>query len=265
MADNSTLSLHAGLCYTMRGSVMDYKGFLQSTIKRGTKFVHSLTNLTYPWMGDLPTKQRRYRGKKVVQQSPFTVLDELNKLIPPEKEDGGAYLIEELTLMMEAHAFLTKASQLYNLRRLRIDNPSPEPNPTPSKDWSRLTSSIDPDGLKNLLFQKLEDEQLYLREELTLAMLAHELSVEPHQLTRFLNHYLHTSFHSLINAYRINAAKHRLIHHEPNETILDIAFDVGFNSKASFNRAFKKETSMTPTQYQESIKGVSKYHRERFD
>lgn len=244
---------------------MDYKGFLQSTFKRGTKFVHSLTNLKNPWMEDLHTKQRRYWGKKVVQQSPFTILDELNKLIPPEKEDGGAYLIEELTLTMEAHAFLTKASQLYNLHRQRIDDPSPEPNPTPSKDWSRLTSSIDPDGLKNLLFQKLEDEQLYLREELTLAMLAHELSVEPHQLTRFLNHYLHTSFHSLINAYRINAAKYRLIHHEPDETILDIAFDVGFNSKASFNRAFKKETGMTPTQYQESIKGVSKYDQERFD
>ena len=53
-----------------------------------------------------------------------------------------------------------------------------------------------------------------------------------------------------INSYRIKEAK-RLLKNRLNEksTILEILFEVGFNSKAAFNKAFKKKTGLTPSEY----------------
>jgi AraC-like DNA-binding protein len=59
---------------------------------------------------------------------------------------------------------------------------------------------------------------------------------------------LDTTFHNLVNSYRVNNAATRLISY-PESSILDIAFASGFNSKASFNRLFKKTTGSTPKQY----------------
>jgi AraC-like DNA-binding protein len=60
----------------------------------------------------------------------------------------------------------------------------------------------------------------------------------------------------LINSYRVNEAKALLIN-EPQDTILDIAYAAGFNSKASFNRIFKKVTGMTPSEYRLKMRGSS--------
>jgi len=56
------------------------------------------------------------------------------------------------------------------------------------------------------------------------------------------------SFPDFINSFRIEEAKKKLI--EPNPaTIFAISLDVGFNSKAAFYTAFKKNTQMTPTEF----------------
>ena len=53
-----------------------------------------------------------------------------------------------------------------------------------------------------------------------------------------------------INNYRLNEAMDMLKNNENIETtILNIAYEVGFNSKSSFNSHFKTFTGMTPTQY----------------
>jgi transcriptional regulator GlxA family with amidase domain len=111
-----------------------------------------------------------------------------------------------------------------------------------------IPSSIDAAGLESRLKHVLEDEHIFLRDELTLANLAHEIGIEPHHLSRFLNIHLHTTFHDLVNSYRVNETKAMLVNN-PDTSILEIAFATGFNSKASFNRIFKKMTGSTPKQF----------------
>lgn len=190
------------------------------------------------------------QGNPVWDQDAFSALGQLQQFLPVE--DPERRLIEEMGLAIQAH---TMARRLYTYdrwqRKMAISRGVS--HTSPRRNQSRLSASIDPQALKGLLFQRIEDDRLYLYEDLTLADLAHELKIEPYQLTRFLNHHLHTTFHDLINAYRVNAAKERLTA-APTETILDIAFAVGFNSKASFNRVFKKTTGTTPSRYREREK-----------
>lgn len=83
---------------------------------------------------------------------------------------------------------------------------------------------------------------------LSMPKLANAIAVTPNQLSYVLNQHLGKSFFDFINEARTNAAS-RLLIHEPDRTILDIATSVGFNSKSTFNLAFKKITGKTPSAY----------------
>jgi len=108
--------------------------------------------------------------------------------------------------------------------------------------------------VKNKLIRVLKDERLYQDEDLTLQSLAEKLAVSPHQLSWIINEVLQVSFPSLVNGYRIEEVKNRLADPGSNGTsILQIALEAGFNTKASFNRAFKIHTGMTPSQFKKSL------------
>ena len=72
----------------------------------------------------------------------------------------------------------------------------------------------------------------------------------PYQLSQVINTSLGQNFYNLINSYRVEEAKQQLsASDKQNQTILAIAYDVGFNSKSVFNKAFKKFTGTTPSKY----------------
>jgi AraC-like DNA-binding protein len=98
-------------------------------------------------------------------------------------------------------------------------------------------------------FNKLfKEEKIYREDEISLSSLASELEISTHQLSEFLNQELGLSFFQILNKFRIEEAKEKLISN-PNETILSIAYSVGFQSKSTFNEIFKKETGQTPTEF----------------
>jgi AraC-like DNA-binding protein len=114
---------------------------------------------------------------------------------------------------------------------------------------SRLSTSDKKNYLKKLI-SFLESEKPYLIPSLTIAELADKLSISSRHLSQVINELLNQNFFDFINGYRINEAKS--IFKNPSskkKTILDILFEVGFNSKASFNRAFKKHTGLSPTDF----------------
>jgi len=108
--------------------------------------------------------------------------------------------------------------------------------------------------VKNDLVRLLRDERLYRDAGLTLLTLAEKLDLTPHQLSWVINEELRVSFPSLVNGYRIEDVKGRLAEPSSEKTsILQIALEAGFNTKASFNRAFKAHTGMTPSQFKKRL------------
>ncbi len=96
----------------------------------------------------------------------------------------------------------------------------------------------------------MDSQQPFLDSSLTIKDLASQLDIPAYQLSRVINEYFRQNFFDFINSYRIREAQRRLKNPKYKAySILSIAYDVGFNSKSSFNTAFKKHTSMTPSQY----------------
>ncbi|RCK21831.1 AraC family transcriptional regulator [Thalassospira profundimaris] len=94
----------------------------------------------------------------------------------------------------------------------------------------------------------VSDSDIMLDPLLTMPKLAAAVGATPNQLSFVLNQHLGKSFFDFVNEVRINTAS-RLLIDEPDRTILDIATEVGFNSKSTFNQAFKKITGQTPSVY----------------
>lgn len=99
----------------------------------------------------------------------------------------------------------------------------------------------------------MEREKPYLDFELTLQKLSLQFEVPEKELSVLINHHLGKHFFDFINEYRIEEAKSILEDSSKKGlTILEILYQVGFNSKSSFYTAFKKITQQTPTQYRKA-------------
>ncbi|PKP02996.1 MAG: hypothetical protein CVU11_10035 [Bacteroidetes bacterium HGW-Bacteroidetes-6] len=96
----------------------------------------------------------------------------------------------------------------------------------------------------------MQNEKPFLNNELTLALLAKGLDVSPEYLSSVLNGRLNSNFFDFINRYRVEEFK-RICHLPENKqyTIIALAYDCGFNSKATFNRVFRQHTGTTPGAY----------------
>ena len=87
--------------------------------------------------------------------------------------------------------------------------------------------------------------------DLSLRELSATLNESPHYVSQVISQDLNTTFYELLNRRRIEAAKRRL-RETPDETVLAIAMDVGFNSKSAFHAAFRRVTGMTPSDYRKT-------------
>jgi AraC-like DNA-binding protein len=106
---------------------------------------------------------------------------------------------------------------------------------------------------KLLSFTK--SEKPFLNPDITLASLSKELQVTPEHLSYILNNLLNLNFFDFINHYRIEEFKAQCKDSQnKNLTLISIAYDCGFNSKATFNRVFKKTMGCTPSEFFKSIR-----------
>jgi len=105
-------------------------------------------------------------------------------------------------------------------------------------------------NIVNKLTQAMEQDQLFLDASLSLPKLAKHIATSPSYISQTLNETLGLNFFDYVNRYRVEAAKIQLLNSE--QTVLDIAMNVGFNAKSSFYTAFKKETQLTPSEYRKA-------------
>ncbi len=135
-----------------------------------------------------------------------------------------------------------KNSRLYQARK-SLDNKAKKLR---NSDHGLLAQSLE---------QLLVDEKMYLDSTVNLKRLAVQLNVPSEQLSFVINQKLNTTFRNLINRYRIETVKAQLTTQpDLSGSVLDLALAAGFNSQASFYRAFKKFVGMTPLQYCEKQK-----------
>ncbi|MBB3700557.1 helix-turn-helix domain-containing protein [Flammeovirga yaeyamensis] len=98
--------------------------------------------------------------------------------------------------------------------------------------------------------QLFERDKLYTKHDLTLNDVANLLDIPSHKLTKLIHQAYKRNFSELVNDYRVQAfTKRVLIGDAEKSTLLSIAYEVGFQSKSTFNRAFKKSTGVTPKEY----------------
>jgi AraC-like DNA-binding protein len=105
-------------------------------------------------------------------------------------------------------------------------------------------------AISQKLNSHLENQKPYLNKNLTIGELAESVGVPTYQLSQVINGHLGQSFFELVNSFRVMEVKKRFFDPQfSNLTLLGIAMECGFNSKASFNRIFKQMTNQTPTEY----------------
>ena len=98
------------------------------------------------------------------------------------------------------------------------------------------------------------EEKPFLNPALTIQDVTAALQIPVRDLSLLINHKLEQHFYDFVNTYRIENAMDILKDSTKSKlTILEILYDVGFNSKSSFNTAFKKHTGNTPTAYRKDL------------
>lgn len=150
--------------------------------------------------------------------------------------------LEAIILMVFAHLALKQPV----LEESEKGNPTEQDNRrSPAIELSRMNE------IAEKLNDAMQNKALFMEEELSLNLLSKEISVSENHISETLSQHLKTNFFQFVNGFRIEEAKKRLSNTE--SSITTIAFDVGFNSKSTFNSAFKKLTNTTPSAYRNSL------------
>jgi AraC-like DNA-binding protein len=129
------------------------------------------------------------------------------------------------------------------------------PGPSKTKNDGALDESTR-NSLLSIVRQKMQDERLFMDNQLTLSRLAEKVGVSTHHLSEVLNQQDGKNFYRFVNEYRVEFFCDRL-REDPRVKNLELALFAGFSSKSTFNAVFKQLTNQTPTQYRDELKTIS--------
>ena len=96
----------------------------------------------------------------------------------------------------------------------------------------------------------IKDDKIFLDNEINLATVADKLRISIHDASYLINEVTGSNFYNFINRFRVEEAKKLLTSARSDKlNMLGIAFESGFNSKTTFNTAFKKLVGISPSEY----------------
>lgn len=125
-----------------------------------------------------------------------------------------------------------------------------------TKDKKYKGSSIEPETasqLSNSLKKIMQEQKPYLEMNFSLPVLAQLCKSNVHLVSQVINESFNKSFFEWVAEYRIEEAK-RILRDQPHLKIEEIAEQVGYNAKSSFNTAFKRITGSTPSEFRNESK-----------
>lgn len=114
----------------------------------------------------------------------------------------------------------------------------------------------DLEAWKGKIERLMLDDKMYENPELVISDISSQLGTHSRNISQVINQGFNMNFNDFVNHYRLKALLLKLEageHH--TKTLLALALECGFNSKSTFNRAFKRSTSLTPKEYIEKLSG----------
>ena len=255
--------------------------WVAGTLVQAGLAIASLVVVVRSWKGDLVESRRRVRGPFMVAVALYILslngfdLLEMLGTAPDWYPMANAAMLASIVLG-GAFTFLDPRSEMFGEAEAPVSVRQPEPavRTAPPAD---IQTTGKPNGHANGVadnvpvsvapaaividraakadLDRLEclmsRDQVWKEEGLTIASLALRANMPETQLRRLINDCLgYRNFPSYVNAHRISAAKTRLS--DPSEarvSISTIAYDIGFASLGPFNRAFKEEAGVSPSEW----------------
>jgi AraC-like DNA-binding protein len=257
------LSAYGGATWSRLGSIADTLVQLASL---GLAVLAAAQTVT-TWRGDLMMGRRRLRVVVLLGAVFFISIDAiygsgLGRLVLTPAEINTIRTVGLCVL-----AVLTAWNQLQvaPIRPAAAALPQGRDDVTPAAEPKTTLQGVNPSLLKRLE-QLMTQECLYRQERLTIGALASRLTVSEGALRRAINEGLgYRNFNAFINHYRLRDAKAALSDLSQHDVpVLTIAMDSGFQSLGPFNRAFKADTGMTPTEYRREARDASPADASRF-
>jgi AraC-like DNA-binding protein len=133
----------------------------------------------------------------------------------------------------------------------KVLNESEKGLPRSNQTRAALLSAEKMQLIASKLEHAMKEDKLFLQDNLSLNKLSESVSETENHISETLSQFLHTKFFQFVNGFRIEEAKKAL--QNSDKLVTSIAFDVGFNSKSTFNTAFKKIVGSSPTAYRNSL------------
>jgi AraC-like DNA-binding protein len=217
---------------------------LSSFAFAGLAMAQALTS----WRADLVEGRRRLRLFVVGASSLYIGLNAMAQLLGvPRSAPEGASLAGAGGLLAIAGIVawsLLRVGRTQSLFPAMVD--APQPSELPSAPAEPADQA-----LVAALGRLMTAERAHRQDGLTIGALAQRLGLPEYRLRRLINQALgYRNFNSFVNHYRIAEVKAALADLRQSEVpVLTIALDAGFSSLGAFNRAFKTETGMTPSEY----------------
>ena len=163
-------------------------------------------------------------------------------------QEGGLGFWQQPVYQRQLWSALFSFSFLLLLSRLKPQAGIAEPR-------SAKPLNVDKKAKLEELSRLLGEEKMYIDPGLTPDHLSHKLGLSRYQFSQLINEELGQNFYELVNAYRVDEALIQMQEMNPADTTFSaLGFEVGFNSKASFYRAFKKKTGATPAAYYKALR-----------
>jgi AraC-like DNA-binding protein len=212
--------------------------------------VYILIDAIKDFEDDLVERRRRLRRMMITAISFYMALLTLVELARTSFKDHWLFSLGNAIAALLVSLYFSREYSL-TAGRPSAQSQSAAPNNAPAE---RPAVQSEPHPLVAMLTETMQSG-FYTHNGLSISQLATELKVPPHQLRQVINAQMgFDNFTQFINSYRIPAVCDALS--DPNRSrdpILTIALEAGFNSIAPFNRAFRQQIGMTPSEYRDQF------------
>lgn len=245
----AALLLAIGIVAMLATGTPSAKGFLLAHNLVGAGLMaHVLMVVWSGWQNDLVESRRRLRGPILAAAALYAV-----SVLAVQTIEIFWRPASELSPLAAAALFLLGLAGIGALLRADPDLFAPAGGPQPAALPPETTAAVSDEDAKiaRRLDRLMREERIYREEALTITALALKLGVPEYKLRRLINRQLgHRNFSAFLNQWRLADARQALA--DPGQRdvpISTIGLDAGFQSLGPFNRAFKAETGLTPSEF----------------